>query len=638
MHFYHTGSEPPMPTALQKLGRYLIVSEIARGGMAHIYRAKLIGVAGFERDVAIKKILPYWSHQQDFINMLIDEAKILVHLQHKNIVPVFELGKEKNNYFIVMEYVSGLDLRRLLSKLKEKNISLPLDLCCYIIKEVCLALDFAHNKENQSGQSLEIVHRDISPQNILINWQGETKLTDFGIAKVQGKTKETATGVLKGKFSYMSPEQALGSSIDHRTDLFALGLVFYELFEGEKYFSGKNDLAILEKVKHGQDPLSKNIPLPLRLLLEKSLQKNTFHRFQTALEFKNAVESVEKKLNLNATSKDLKDFLHFHLKQDIQMFSENEKQIAQQTQIFFTETESDQELTHHKTQQTAILSPEDHTVMLDQTLIEKKHLEKPNTTHTIVDALTVIEQPSTSIKEKNIHPDPLQKPIHLGAVGFACATLSLLLILLNSPKPKAPEYSHDIPLPPTPIQRYFEPLLNLKESEQLASAPPPKTPSPMGDLQSEISINFYPPTTQFDITMNGQTVSHTGNFSLTKSFDQKKTKVNLTAQLEEYLEKKHNFQIDNDHLIHHQSIEMKKITYGQIKVTARPWGTARVKDQSSSKVAPTLFENIPTGKQVISVYYPPKKRAISRTITVTENKTIHCTASFSHRRKYLHCK
>lgn len=298
-----------MAHAFQRLGRYLINREIASGGMATVYRATLIGVEGFEKEVAIKKIQPFWSHKQEFIKMLIDEAKILVHLNHDNIVRVIELGKEKEAYFIVMEYVDGFDLKKILKKMNAQGQTLDKPLVCHIMKEICRGLTFAHTRRNQNGEFLNIIHRDISPQNILIGFEGEVKITDFGIAKILGKTKDTQTGTLKGKFSYMSPEQALGQEVDQRTDVFSLGLIFYEMIFGKKCFDGENDLEILEKVKAARVVYPLQSDAFLTLILKKSLCKDMSKRYQTVDEFLRDVESFENCLNKRAHAQDLKSLL-----------------------------------------------------------------------------------------------------------------------------------------------------------------------------------------------------------------------------------------------------------------------------------------------------------------------------------------
>ncbi len=297
----------------QKLGRYRIVSEIAKGGMAQIYRAQLLGIAGFAKDVAIKKILPFWSANEEFIGMLIDEAKILVQLQHPNIVQVFELGKEHDAFFIVMEYVQGLDLRSLTKILQEQNHKLPQPLIAYIIKQICLGLDFAHHKTDTNAAPLHIVHRDISPQNILIGCEGEIKITDFGIAKTTQKTTHTQTGVLKGKFSYMSPEQALGEDIDQQTDIFALGLLLFELLHGHKCFDGKNDFEIIDKVKNAAIAIDENLDTDLKAILHTSLATHKVNRYTTALEMYHDLEAWEKSLSQKCLARDLKVFLKEHV-------------------------------------------------------------------------------------------------------------------------------------------------------------------------------------------------------------------------------------------------------------------------------------------------------------------------------------
>ena len=233
----------------QRFGRYLLLDRVAVGGMAEIFLAKLEGLAGFEKLLAIKRILPHWSTNHDFITMLIDEAKIVVQLVHPNIVSVYELGKEEQSYYIAMEYVEGVDLRRLFEACQSPSPRLPLPLAVQIIVEVLRGLAYAHRREGSSGERLEIVHRDISPQNILLSYDGQVKITDFGIARAANRSTETATGTLKGKYAYMSPEQACQEPVDARSDLFSVGVLLYELFCGVRLFARATDLGTLEAVR-----------------------------------------------------------------------------------------------------------------------------------------------------------------------------------------------------------------------------------------------------------------------------------------------------------------------------------------------------------------------------------------------------
>ena len=219
-----------MPSAMRhptKFGKYLLLERIAVGGMAEVFVAKAFGVEGFERLLAIKKILPTMGEDAEFIRMFVDEARIAVQLAHANIVQVLELGKHEERLYIAMEYVSGRDLRQLMERFRKRQEAMPLPQVCLIVAEVCEALDHAHRKRDAQGRPLGIVHRDVSPQNVLVSFEGEVKLIDFGIAKAESRLQKTQSGILKGKFSYMSPEQVKGQPIDGRSDVLACGVLLW---------------------------------------------------------------------------------------------------------------------------------------------------------------------------------------------------------------------------------------------------------------------------------------------------------------------------------------------------------------------------------------------------------------------------
>jgi hypothetical protein len=263
--------------------------------MAEIFKAKLVGVEGFEKTVVIKRILPFWSERRDFITMLVDEAKVLVHLNHPNIVQVYELGRVGETYFIAMEHVEGFDLRRLLDKLKGLHRPLPQDLAVSIILGTLKGLHYAHRRSLRDKGLLGIVHRDVSPQNILLSLEGEVKVTDFGIAKAVTQTHETQTGVLKGKYAYMSPEQAAGRDLDARSDIFSCGIVLFELLFGERLFSGKNDVEILDQVRRAELRCSREklsgLYSGLEGVLRKALAKDRKDRYGDAEAMAKALES-----------------------------------------------------------------------------------------------------------------------------------------------------------------------------------------------------------------------------------------------------------------------------------------------------------------------------------------------------------
>lgn len=285
-----------------RFGRYLLQERLALGGTAEIFRATLMGVEGFEKEVVIKRILPPWSANPDFISMLIDEAKILVRLQDEKIVQVYELGKENNLYYISMEYVKGWDLRYILRSSKEESKPFKTSECIHVISEILKGLHYIHKQTDKHGHSLEIVHRDISPQNILISTEGKIKIADFGIAHARSRSYETSTGVIKGKFSYMSPEQARGEVLNFKTDLFATGILLYEMLSRQKLFQGKRDLEVLDQVRKFEAKKALQnlvIPEPLKLILHKALAAQTFHRYSSAQEFLKDLQEAAIKLAEN---------------------------------------------------------------------------------------------------------------------------------------------------------------------------------------------------------------------------------------------------------------------------------------------------------------------------------------------------
>jgi serine/threonine protein kinase len=277
-------------------GPYQLLDRIAVGGMAEVFKAKRSGVAGFEKIVAVKRILPHLSDNKEFVDMFVDEAKMVAGLTHPNVVQIFDLGKIDKSYYIAMEYIHGRDLRTILRRAKEKELRLPLDLSVRVAGMVCAALEFAHRKKDDRGRAMEIVHRDVSPQNILISFEGDVKLTDFGIAKAATKASSTDRGALRGKLLYMSPEQAWGKSIDRRSDLYSLGLVLYEMITESKPFVASSEMTILEMVRKAEiaapRTLNPKVPENLDRVIMKALARQADERYQDAAEMGRALERV----------------------------------------------------------------------------------------------------------------------------------------------------------------------------------------------------------------------------------------------------------------------------------------------------------------------------------------------------------
>jgi len=286
----------PATEPVIEFGEYSLEKRIGLGGMAEVWMARRKGVEGFEKRVAIKKILPQPAENQDFVDMFIDEAKLAAQLNHKNITHIYDLGKVDDDYFIAMEYVEGQNLRHLLEAGRKREKPLPAGLALYIASRIADALDYAHRSKDFNNTELGLVHRDVSPHNVLISYEGDIKLCDFGIAKAVSKISTTQMGALKGKLQYMSPEQAWGRTIDHRSDIFSTGTLLFEMLTGDRLFTGDSELAVLEAVRECetaerviQDPA---IPSRVKGLLLKALAKETEERYKTAGELLGGLEEL----------------------------------------------------------------------------------------------------------------------------------------------------------------------------------------------------------------------------------------------------------------------------------------------------------------------------------------------------------
>ena len=276
-------------------GKYYLLERINVGGMAEVFKAKAFGVEGFERIVAVKRILPNIAEDKEFITMFVDEAKIAVQLNHANVAQIFDLGKVEDSYFIALEFIHGKDLRGIFDFCRTSGENMPVAQACFITMKVCEGLDYAHNKRDSSGRELGLVHRDISPQNVLLSYEGEVKIIDFGIAKAAGKASKTQAGILKGKFGYMSPEQVRGMPLDRRSDIFSLGIVLYELLTGERLFVGESDFSTLEKVRNVEilppSTYNRKIPDELERIVLKALSKDVEDRYQNAIDLHDELQA-----------------------------------------------------------------------------------------------------------------------------------------------------------------------------------------------------------------------------------------------------------------------------------------------------------------------------------------------------------
>ena len=299
---------------MEKFGQYVLLEKVASGGMAELFKAKKLGIEGFERVLAIKRILPHISSDEEFIDMFIAEAKLVARLSHKNIAQIYDFGKIGENYFIAMEYVKGKDLRALLKRCAEKDIKVPVELAIFIAKEALSALGYAHKQKDSTGKDLKLIHRDVSPQNILISYEGEVKVIDFGIAKAETHS-HTKTGTIKGKLAYMSPEQAWGRSIDHRSDIFSLGIVLYEMITGKRLFKGATEINTLEMVREARiEPFPSSLaaitPSQLESMVFKALAREVKYRYQDASDMERDLGGILFELSSADPATVLKKFMN----------------------------------------------------------------------------------------------------------------------------------------------------------------------------------------------------------------------------------------------------------------------------------------------------------------------------------------
>lgn len=315
----------------ESFGKFLLLEKLASGGMAEVYLAKSMGANGINKFVAIKRILPQYSDNPEFIDMFKEEAKIAVNLNHGNVVSIYDFGVEKGQFYLVMEFVEGQNLRQILNHLKKENKELSMDQIIYLTKEVAAGLDHAHRcLDGSSGRPLNITHRDMSPQNVMISFEGEVKVVDFGIAKAENQVENTRVGTIKGKFGYMSPEQADGQQVDSRTDIFSLGIVLWELLAKDRLFVAQSEAATLRRVRECQVPslrkINPSIPPELERICNKALAKDKSIRYQTAAAFH---KDLNRFLNLQYPEFSAQEFSKFMKSVYNRMYVENRKKFAE---------------------------------------------------------------------------------------------------------------------------------------------------------------------------------------------------------------------------------------------------------------------------------------------------------------------
>ena len=269
--------------------RYRVLKRLAQGGMAEVFVAESAGIEGFKKQVAIKRVLPALSKKEQFIAMFLDEARLSAQLSHSNVVSVFDIGVGDNTYFIVMEYVDGADLKQVLEYQRALNLSMPVEVAAFIATKICQGLSYAHELSAPDGRPLNIVHRDITPANILMTRHGEVKIVDFGLAKASSQLADSDAGVIKGKFGYLAPETVQAQPVDHRVDVFSVGIILWEMLAGQRLFLGETDYDTVMQVSAAEIPplsgFNPTVPPELEAVVRGGLARDPADRYQTARDF-----------------------------------------------------------------------------------------------------------------------------------------------------------------------------------------------------------------------------------------------------------------------------------------------------------------------------------------------------------------
>jgi serine/threonine protein kinase len=342
----------------RRLGRYEIVRPLARGGMAELFLARKKGIEGFEKLVVIKRILPELKHDREFVEMFLDEARLQATLHHSNIVQVYDFGEDAGSHFFAMEYLHGEDTRAIMRAAHRRGERVPLEHALSVVLGVCAGLHYAHEKLDGDGKPLGIVHRDVSPQNVAVTYDGGVKVMDFGIAKARRRTTETRGGTLKGKLQYMAPEQCLGEEVDRRTDVFAIGILLWELTCTRRLYFGQSDFAIMKAItEHDAAPPSEVVsdyPAELEAIVLRALARRREERHQTAEELQLQLEAFARERRLALSPVGLARYLRELFSGRVEAWSTAMRGGTQAIESFVISRIEERDQTHEDDDPTAI--------------------------------------------------------------------------------------------------------------------------------------------------------------------------------------------------------------------------------------------------------------------------------------------
>lgn len=615
-----------------KLGRYIITGEIAKGGMAHVYKGKLLGARGFEKPVAIKKILAQWDGDEEFKKLLIEEAKLLVKLNHPNIVQVIELGEDRHSPYLVMEYVHGLDLKKIIKTCRQKQIEIPLSLFFYLAKEITKGLSFAQSLRDENGKIIEVIHRDISPQNILVSMAGDVKITDFGIAKIHRENQQTQTGMIKGKFSYMSPEQARGKNVHKQTDIYALGLVLYEILTGEKAFEGQSDLEILEKARHPEIKWNKIPNQNLKKLLEKCLQIDPKNRYPHASDLLWDLESLQEKMGIRCYANDLANFLGQNFDLNITKILEDDKTKKIETHLTQLIDDTETSLKNH----TVILN---QTILLEPTILDDftEIFSIPKNQKLDSSLLALLSHAENKKNENQkikkiagikikLHAKSFYNNYQVSFLTFASLFLVSLSIFISLNLSNSLETKQ--------IKNLEKPFFSKAKKEMNMISALAATEN-RRQTYSSIRITTFPEDAELILDSDQGPLSLNGEFE-TQVDPFQSHSYRFFVKHKDYKNKSFTILIPQGESPFIKTLKLEKLKYGEIKVIARPWGQAQFKTDTK-EISPSTYK-ILEGQQTVQVYFPPLKQSVSKTIKIAAGSKITCRASFKRRGSFLSCR
>lgn len=415
----------------ERFGQDLVLLEkLAAGGMAEVYRAKQHGYAGFEKTVALKRILQNYAQNEEFKNMFRLEANLSGQLQHPNVVQVFGNGEFDGYLYLLMEFVDGRNVRQILARADKRKIKIPIEFALYIVSEASKGLDYAHDfHDEKTGQHLEIVHRDMSPQNIMVGYEGHVKIVDFGIAKAAARSGQTRAGVLKGKFGYMSPEQAQGMTIDRRTDIFALGIILFELLTQRRLFTAEDDLKTLQLVKEARVPrpskYNPDVSPALDAIVLKALAREKSDRYDKASEFyaeitRFLVQNFPKFLPM-----DFAKWIKEIFSEDIKEEKKRREKINAELPARFVEPQVKKNSPSEAA--TDLLSSDEGPTATGKTPITKTEISKSSEAHTEASSPNLIARGVDIAKAPSLPVPPLNRPDFPSGPPVGAATQPLKL-------------------------------------------------------------------------------------------------------------------------------------------------------------------------------------------------------------------